>query len=190
VKKFDVTEIRSFLETLDRHLSGPVRLTVVGGSAALLQHGARSPTRDIDTFDCDPTLVRDAATKAQAEIGFAVPIQNAAIGDLPRDYQSRLLHPMPKLKQLHVVVPDRYDLALSKLLRATQPDLDICKEMHTSNPLDPKVLLDRYLAEMGHAIGSEADHDQNLVAAVEFLWDEATADRAQQQVDAHRRNLK
>lgn len=185
--KFDATEIRRFLEALDRHLSKPVPLTVIGGSAALLQHGAHSPTRDIDTFDCNPTLVRDAATKAHAEIGFAVPIQNAAIADLPRDYASRLLQPMPSLKHLRVVVPNRYDLVLSKLLRATQPDLDVCKEMHESKPLDPKVLLERYLAEMGHAIGPVADHDQNLVAAIEFLWDGETADRAQGRLDAHRR---
>ena len=176
---YQTEQIKRFLEAVDKHQRKPVRLVVIGGSAALLQHGARSPTRDIDTFEGNPALVSEAAALAEAEIGFAVPIASAAVADLPLNYEDRQLRPLPRLRRLDLVVPDRYDLVLSKLLRASQADLAVCQEMHEHEPLDPTKLVKRYLDEMNHAIGREADRDQNLIAAVEFMWDEAKADRAE-----------
>jgi hypothetical protein len=62
----------------------------------------------------------------------------------------------------------------------------VCGEIHDHKPLELDVLLRRYLDEMNHAIGRQADRDQNLMAAVEFIWDEPTADRAQQMIEQHR----
>ena len=95
---------------------------------------------------------------------------------------------MPDLRRLNLLVPDRYDLVLSKLVRASQADLVVCKEIHDHKPLDSHVLVQRYLEEMEHAIGRRADRDQNLIAAVEFLWDSASADRAQQVVERYRKS--
>jgi hypothetical protein len=183
---FEAEQIRRFLTAVDRHLRRPVRLVVIGGGAALLRHGARSPTRDIDTFQGDTSLLKDAAARAEAEIGFAVPIGSAAVADLPLYYEDRQERPLPRLKRLDVLVPDRYDLCLSKLVRASQADLVVCKEMHEYRAFKPATFVQRYLDEMNHAIGRQADRDQNLIAAVEFIWDSATADRAQQLVDERR----
>ena len=183
---FQADQIRQFLETVDKHLRAPVRLVIIGGGAALLGHGAKSPTRDIDTFEGDPLLLKDAMVRAQAEIGFTVPIGTAPVADLPMHYEDRTLRPLPHLRHLEVLVPDRHDLVLSKLVRASQADLVVCREIHAHKPLDVDVLLQRYLDEMNHAIGRQADRDQSLVAGVEFIWDEATADRAQQMVEQHR----
>lgn len=185
---FGAQQIRRFLEAVDKRLSSPVRLVIIGGSAALLQHGAKSPTRDIDAFEGDPALLKDAASLAERDIGFAVPVARAAVADLPLNYEDRLERPMPKLRHLDVVVPERYDLVLSKLIRASQADLVVCKEIHTHTPLKLDELLQRYTDEMKHAIGRKADHDQNLIAAVEFIWDEATADRAQRLLQHRRTN--
>ncbi|MGD8861165.1 MAG: hypothetical protein PVI30_14250 [Myxococcales bacterium] len=35
-------------------------------------------------------------------------------------------------------------------------------------------------------IGQKLDHDQNLVAAIELLWDTKTADRAEALIEEHR----
>jgi len=183
---YQAEQIRRFLEAVDKHLRRPVRLVVIGGSAALLQHGARSPTRDIDAFEGNPALVKDAAALAETEIGFAVPIGSAAVADLPLHYEDRQQRPLPHLRRLDVVVPDRHDLVLSKLVRASQADLAVCKEMHEHKLLDPTKLVKRHLDEMNHAIGRQADRDQNLLAAIEFMWDAETADRAQQLIDQRR----
>jgi Nucleotidyltransferase of unknown function (DUF6036) len=184
--KYQAEQIRRFLEAVDKHLRRPVRLVIVGGGAALLQHGAKSPTRDIDAYEGDSPLLQEAAARAQIAIGFAVPIGSAAIADLPLHYEDRAERPLPHLKRLDVVVPDRYDLVLSKLVRASQADLTVCKEIHDHKALAVQTLVARYLEEMDHAIGRQADRDQNLIAAIEFLWDAATADRAQQVVEKRR----
>jgi hypothetical protein len=93
---------------------------------------------------------------------------------------------MPQLRRLELIVPDRYDLILSKLVRASQADLAVCKEIHEHEPLTVEVLIERYLDEMNHAIGRQADRDQNLVAAIELMWDVPSADRAQVVIDARR----
>jgi hypothetical protein len=183
---FQADQIRRFLETVDKHLRSPVRLVIIGGGAALLGHGAKSPTRDIDTFEGNPLLLDEAVARAQAEIGFTVPMGSAAVADLPLHYEDRQQRPLPHLRRLEVLVPDRYDLVLSKLVRASQADLVVCREIHDHKALEFDVLLRRYLDEMNHAIGRQADRDQNLVAAVEFIWDERTADRAQQMIEQHR----
>ena len=190
MSKYRADQIRRFLEAVDKHLRKPVRLVIVGGGAALLQHGAKSPTRDIDAYEGDSPLLQEAALRAQAEIGFSVPIGSAAIADLPLDYEARAERPLPNLRRLELVVPDRYDLVLSKLVRASQADLAVCKEIHEHKALVVQTLVARYLDEMDHAIGRQADRDQNFVAAIEFLWDTATADRAQQIVDKHRSRAK
>lgn len=184
---YQTEQIRRFLAAVDKHLRAPARLVIIGGGAALLQHGAKSPTRDIDAFEGDMAAVKKAAALAEAEIGYAVPLGRAAVADLPLNYETRQQRPMPQLKRLDVLVPDQYDLTLSKLVRAHQADLAVCKEMHEAKPLDATTLVKRYLDEMSHAIGRLADRDQNLVAAIEFIWDAANADAAQRRIDAHRK---
>jgi hypothetical protein len=162
---YQAEQIRRFLKAVDKHLQEDVRLVVIGGGAALLQ---------------------DAVARAQAELGFAVPIGRAAIADLPLHYEDRQLRPLPRLRHLDVIVPDRHDLALSKLVRASQADLAVCKEMHAHKPFELATLVKRHLEEMDHAIGRQADRDQNLIAAVEFIWDATSADLVQLQIDHHR----
>src|SRR5262245_27785189 len=112
---YQAEQIRRFLRAVDEHLRARVRLVIVGGGAALLQHGARSPTRDIVAYEGDVESLKEAVECAEAELGFAVPIGRAAIADLPLSYEDRVLRPLPRLRHLDVVVPDRYDLVLSKL---------------------------------------------------------------------------
>ncbi len=50
------------------------------------------------------------------------------------------------------------------------------------------MLVERYLEEMQHAIGRQADRDLCLLAGVEVIWDSTTADLAQKQVERHRAN--
>lgn len=186
MRTYQAEQIRLFLTKLDGHLRVRVRLVIIGGGAALLQHGARSPTRDIDTFEGDPSALREAAALAEAEIGFAVPMARAGVADLPLHYEDRCERPLPQLTHLDVLVPDRYDLVLSKLVRASQADLVVCKEIHEHKALNVTALVRRYVEEMNHAIGRHADRDQNLIAAVEFMWDAATADHAERLIERSR----
>ena len=84
---FEADQIRRFLGAVDKHLRRKVRLVVIGGGAALLQHGADRP-RGHRRVPGDTSLA-DAAARAEAEIGFAVPIGNAAVADLPLHYEDR-----------------------------------------------------------------------------------------------------
>jgi hypothetical protein len=148
----------------------------------LLAHGAKSPTRDIDTYEGDPSVLDAAIAAVRAELGFAVPINRAAVADLPLNFEDRQIQPLAHLRRLKIFVPDRYDLVLSKLIRSVEPDLLVCREMHEHKPLDPAELVRRYVNEMRYAIGRREDHDHNFVAGVEFIWDADTAVRAQQTV--------
>ena len=62
--------------------------------------------------------------------------------------------------------------------------------MHEYKAFEQARLVHRYLDEMNHAIGRQADRDQNLIAAIEFIWDAATADRAQEIVDERRTSVR
>jgi hypothetical protein len=54
------------------------------------------------------------------------------------------------LKKLRVLVPERHDLALMKVVREDRHDEDMIAEIHAHQPLKLDVLLKRFAEEMGH----------------------------------------
>jgi hypothetical protein len=90
---------------------------------------------------------------------------------------------MPKLKRLHIFVPDPYDLVLSKLVRATAHDLQQIRGLPAGHPLDPALLVGRYLTEMTHAISDRKTLDQNLIVCIEDLFGETARVRAERALD-------
>lgn len=67
---------------------------------------------------------------------FAALDRDAGVSDFPYEFEDRLERVLPQLARLHVVVPERHDLALSKILRWAPSDRDDVRELHEAEPLD------------------------------------------------------
>ena len=80
---FPKSEIARFLRAVDKALTEPVEMVIIGGSAATLHYGAVRATQDIDTLTNVSRGLNDAVAKAQLATGLDIPIQRVTIADEP-----------------------------------------------------------------------------------------------------------
>ncbi|MBS1124848.1 MAG: hypothetical protein H6Q90_7076 [Deltaproteobacteria bacterium] len=177
MKRHDATAIEATLAAIDAALAAPVEITILGGAAvALHTHDAGVATKDIDTWQLGSiaaTRLAAAAAKSQIEIG------PASIADLPYEFESRRQRILPSLIRLSVYLPEIHDLALSKMLRWSDGDERHLQVLHANSPLDASVLVERYMAEMQHAIGDHRRHRQHLILCIESLFGDLAKARAE-----------
>jgi hypothetical protein len=188
MRRFTPDEIRLFLEAVDRHLVAEVTLIIIGGSAAALAYSVTTGTTDVDTFESDLAAFDGPLTLARSETGLHILFQRAAIGDMPWYYDSRLIRELPGLQRLRVFVPERHDLVLSKVMRCHEGDLRCIDEIHRRYPLERDVLVDRFVTEMGHAVGHPERILANFLVCIERLFGEALADQVE--IDVQRRRAR
>jgi hypothetical protein len=173
-------QLERFLEAVDAALARPVRVVVIGGTAAALHYGVRRATHDIDTWTTVPADLAAAAKKARAATGLDVPIQKSGVADAPYEFESRLERVLPALRKLTVLVPEKHDLVLMKAVRCYEHDLDAISEIHAHTPLDLDTLVRRFEEEMD-PIGDPDRIRRNFLVVVERLFPES--------VDAAERRL-
>lgn len=178
-RRFTPDEIKFFLEAVDRYLPGPARVTIIGGSAAALAYSVMAGTADVDTFETNLAALATTFEKAREVSGLHIPVQPAPAGDLPWNYEARLVRVLPHLARLEVYVPERHDLVLSKTLRCHEGDLQCAEEMHALDPLALDVLVERFVNEMDHVIGHPRRVRHNFLVCIERLFGEAVADRVE-----------
>ena len=148
-RKYTREELVKFVRSMDRVIEEPTEILVIGGAAAALKYGATASTKDIDTWHAVPRAVAKAAADARAETGLPVPIEKAGVSDGPYHYEDRIQTVSMRLKKLRILVPERHDLALMKVVRGDRHDEDMIAEIHAHQPLKLDVLLKRFEEEMG-----------------------------------------
>jgi hypothetical protein len=165
-------ELRRFLAAVDRAVEHPVEVVVIGGAAAALEYGVTSGTRDIDTW----TRVREdlavAAQRARQATGLAVPLAQSRVADGPHDFESRLERALPRLRRLKVMVPEKHDLVLMKVVRGDEHDLQAVEAIHRRSPLELSILVRRYREEMSATIIDPGRLRGQFLTMVERLFPE------------------
>jgi hypothetical protein len=186
MRLFAARELRAFLKAVDRHALTPSRLVVIGGAAAALSFRATSGTADIDTAN-NTTGLREACEHARRETGWELPLGPAGVFDGPYEYESRLKRVSIRgLRNLQVLVPEKHDWALMKIVRLIEKDIEDIREVAGRIGLDPSILLDRFLSEMTHVIGRRETLVLNFLAMMEELFGKAEADRMEKAIRSHR----
>ncbi len=79
---------------------------------------------------------------------------------------------MPHLERLTVVIPEKHDLALMKVVRGHDRDLEAIRSLHERSPLDCDLLVRRWREEMGQAIGEPRRLRDNFLALIESVFPE------------------
>jgi serine/threonine protein kinase len=168
-KTFWRDQILEFLDEIDGMLHEPVVMEIVGGAAALLAHGARSATKDINSLAAfDERIVRLAHLTTQK-----IPLERAQLSCAPALYEERRYKPDLPFHNLVIWVPERHDLLVMKALRASENDLQVIEEMHEAKPFDLETLVERYNFDMRLAIQALGGHqifDQRIRLVLERLF--------------------
>jgi hypothetical protein len=184
-RAFTPEEIRAFFEALGESFDGPAQLVVVGGAGAILRHGATRPTVDIDTYSVPvPDGFVAAITRARERTKLIIPIEHPAVADTPWNYQERL-EPVTGLKagRLTILVPERHDLALMKVMRSYRKDLDVIAEMHRVNPFDLETFVRRFTDEMTHVISDEKVLRQKFLLCVQELFGDRAVEPTRETIE-------
>ena len=141
-------------------------------------------TQDIDTLQSDLALIEQAAQQARELTGFAIPLANAAVADVPWNYRDRLVRLLPEFRNLSVFALEKHDLALSKAIRGSEQDLQQLAELHRLQVLDFETLVDRFIVEMGHVVGDPKRLHLSFVVLVEELYGELQGVEARRRIAA------
>lgn len=169
--RFDRAELLSFLRALDRNLERPTTIVLIGGAAAAIEYHAGTKTADFDVYEGLTDDVSLAAENARKETGLAIAIGTAAVADLPINYEDRLRQGRGlRLENLTVIVPDKYDLALSKVVRGYQHDIDAIAAIHRRRRLARKTLVERFESEMTAAVTDPHRVRLNMIVLVARLY--------------------
>jgi hypothetical protein len=173
------------LERVDAELDAPHELVIVGGAAIGLRYASAHLTSDIDsvTSTRDRALwaaIERACKKLQQEDGLRRPPQVGYIGvsfEPPENWESRRRKVPLALRHLRVYVPERHDLALSKVSRGLSRDFAALKAMHEEKAFRLRTLVDRYEEARLVRVGDNRRFKGNFLALVAELFGEVAADR-------------
>lgn len=171
MRDYTPLNLARFLREIDRHLVKQQTIIVIGGAAAALAYQASQTTSDIDTATALDEDFLQAAELARQTTGLEIPVSYAAIADGPYGYESRLVERQDlRLNQLVVLFPEEHDLALMKIIRGEEHDLQAISEIHGRHRLSLDVLCDRFVNELGHVVGNKTMIRLNFLALVQSLF--------------------
>ena len=121
----DNNELQNALSKLGQHITTPIRLYLIGGSALTLL-GSPRQTIDIDFIGSDlPTdMEHQALLQAARELNiFLEPVPLERFIPLPKGDNNRAIR-IGQFNNLEIYVADPYSIALSKLDRGLFTDFD------------------------------------------------------------------
>jgi len=167
---------RSLLADIDAQCAQTIEMHCIGGFAVTLHYGLMRPTGDIDVWHVIPTeaapwLAKIAGAGSELHRKHRLHVQVSPVATVPEDYESRLVELFPgEFDKLRILVLDAYDLALSKLERNAEIDVEDVKHLARAAKFDLDVLADRYRKELRPFLtGPEAKHDLTLELWIETI---------------------
>lgn len=171
-------DIARLLKATDELLEQEFHLIVIGGAAASLAYGATKATTDIDLANDPPEEMLSAIERARELVGVQIPMQYVGLFEPPYSYEERLVSMRkPKLSKLHVYFPERHDLALMKMVRGYENDLQTIEEIHQAEPLDLEILLERFMKEMTQVNSNPMVVRTNFMLLTQRLFGSSTMEQ-------------
>ena len=165
---------RDFLEAVDEQLEVPVILHCIGGFVVEAVYEIPRKTGDLDYISIDPggafqALEKIAGQQSELAQKHKLYLQMVSVEDYPDDYEKRLRKLDLGLKMLQLLVPDPYDLILTKLARNFGKDREDVKALAQLQNLSFSIFRKRYEEEMKPWIANVKKHDLTLQLWKEFF---------------------
>ena len=177
MQAFNREALVTFLSLIDRELTAPTSVIIIGGAAASLAYHAQRTTTDIDLLEAASKEFEEALNRVKKAGHDVVPVSPVGVWDAPYSYEDRLVRILEsELKHIQAFVPDVVDLALMKIVRCYENDIQVLCEIHARQPFDRPILVERFRTEMTHCVKSPAILKSNFVLLCERLYGARIAD--------------
>ncbi|MBI3534297.1 MAG: hypothetical protein HY072_02245 [Deltaproteobacteria bacterium] len=93
------------------------------------------------------------------------------VAECPFDYETRIEQQnIPGLKNIQIFVPEKHDLALMKVVRGDENDIEGIIRIHQASGLNPHLLISRFCNEMGHVHGDPRRLRFNFLNTIERVF--------------------
>lgn len=169
----------AFLNDLDAQLTETVDLHCAGGFAVSQCYGIGRETADLDVLSVIPRnlsghLLKLAGYESLLHKRHRVYFQRVEVANFPDSYSSRLITVFPAYQKLQLWVLEAHDLALTKLERSSDKDLQDILHLANRGYLKKDILIERYRAEMRPYLSGRTPgwHDTTLEMWIESCWSE------------------
>ena len=184
-RMFTPSEIRAFLVALDKNVSEPVTVELIGSAAAMLAFGMDKDSKDVDLTKISTDSFAQAWTKTQQETGLEIPAEIVGIYDAPYYYESRReILETPELRRIHILVPERHDWALMKVMRLSDKDMEHVVDVAHRYGFDADIFLERFQKEMTHVMGDKGNLKWMFLSLMGTLFGPEVRARMRASIDA------
>jgi hypothetical protein len=182
VNKFATGQLLEGLRAVDNELTQTCDIVLIGGAVLSLSYDAQHATKDIDCVRADAAFW-ESYRKVRSRDATLPPVEQVGIYTAPYDFEDRLEEVKSLgLARLRVWIPERHDLAIMKLARATEHDLAGLESVHAASPFSLETLIERFKESKTRVIGDFAAFKLNFLAGVERLFGAEAAQRTDGQV--------
>ena len=159
-----------FLIAVDSALLEPVTLHCIGGFVLGVMYNLPRPTADLDYIAAIPQKAAEALAEIAGQQSALAKkhrlfIHSAGVIDVPDSYADRLIDPGLNLDKLRLLIPEPYDLLLSKLVRNSPKDREDVKFLVKKLKLEFDILRQRFVEEMKPWLPNADRHELTLT-----LW--------------------
>jgi hypothetical protein len=172
---------RSFLADVDAAAVEDLVLNCIGGFAVSLYYGLSRPTGDLDVVEVPASMARwlegTAGRGSALHRKHKLYVQIVTVATLPDSYAERLMEMFAgAFQRLRLFVLDPHDLALSKLSRNLELDLEDAKHLAKACDLDLALLKSRYYQELRpYLTGPVERHDLTLKLWIDAIREDRGA---------------
>lgn len=150
-----------------------------GGFVVIHVYGVARTTNDCDFISIIPSPLRReiltlAGEGSQLHKRYKVRLDAVTVATFPCDYQERMAPISPgSWKHLQLFALEAHDLALTKIERNSNRDLDDVRLLARAGHLDRDVLRSRYHDELRpYLLSREQWHDGTLDMWIQSFWDD------------------
>jgi hypothetical protein len=167
----------SFLSDLDAQLREDVDVHCMGGFVVSQYYGFARETVDLDVLG---VVLLQATDRIEAVAGkgsplhrkYRVYLERVGVTSYPDSYESRLIHIFPFWRRLKVWALEAHDLALTKLERSIDRDLQDVMYLARAGFLQRETLVERYRSEMRPYLSGPTPtwHDTTMEMWVNACW--------------------
>lgn len=176
-RRFADRHFVELLRRIDDELDAPATVIVIGGAALSLVAVPDLVTEDLDVMSTRQAHFWAAVDRARSKMEDPPPVQAVSIAQPPYHYEDRLQRFRgTKLKNLVVLVPELHDLALMKVARGDEKDLQMLEALHKLHRLSLAKLILAYDDSRTQVIGDPRAFRWQFLALVARLFGPAKAD--------------
>ena len=167
-------DLKYLLVRLDRVVSEPAELILVGGSAVLVLCPRAVATKDLDAFPTDSLHHLSKALKKIRTQGGVIDLNTASAAFetyLPDDWQSRIMVSAEfSTNNIRVFTPAAEDLAVMKVFRYVAKDAEDIVRLADLGNFREEDFRSRFLEVLPVAIGDTRRHAQSFCLAWNALY--------------------